>query len=275
MLVSMRTEVIFMRKLLCLFLSIALVVTLTAGIQLKPAQAEEAVQYLPVTYTPTYKSVKLKWVKKSKVKMFVIYRANVTKLYKKGKRKLAQGKYKPLAVVSGKTFKYKDTNVKKNKFYAYYVEAYIPQQEKWILGYSSFDDDQQEYEGAYTGLTQPSLFIYYDSTKYVPTSKKIWFAASQDFGVKPKKFIIYKKGPKDKKYKKTNLKPKKNEDKYPYLYKDTKVKANKYYKYKARGYYKLGKKKYYSKYSAVFKVQAKYVENWDEPGSAGEEPSEE
>lgn len=260
-----------MKKLLSTVLCFALVIGVFAGFQAKPVKAwDSEVQGLSIYFPKvTYKSVKISCMRAPEAKSFTIYRADATKLYKKGKRKLEANKYKKIATVKAKSeyFKYTDKKVKKNRFYAYYVKGYVEENGKKILAYNSFDDDQHEYEGQYTGLDKPDVFIFYSDDAHVPTAKKIWFAVSFGWGVKPQKCTIYRKGPKDTKYKKVKLKVYKNVEKHLFLYKDTKVKANKYYKYKVRSYYKLGKKKYYSKKSDVFKVQAKYVKNWDDTGS--------
>ncbi len=239
-----------MKKILCLFLSLALVVTLVVGIQVKPANAGYRIK---VTLTPTMKSIKVKWSKKQGAKRYIVYRADVTKKVKTGDTLLSQKKYKKIATLSGKYKKFKNTKVKKKRYYAYYVEGYTKVNGKYELEYTSY---QENYLCAYVGLDKPYLHEYY-SDNYITTEHGIYFAASEGVGVIPKKIIIYKKGPNDKKYKKTKLKPGENSDDYPYLFHDTNVKPNQKYKYKAKAYYKQGKKKYYSKFSNVFKEYAK------------------
>ncbi len=64
-------------------LSLALVVGLAVGIQITPAKADNSVDEWYITVTPKMKSIRLDWEKCNHCKKIVIYRADITKKYKK------------------------------------------------------------------------------------------------------------------------------------------------------------------------------------------------
>ena len=244
-----------MKRIIALVLSLALVVGLGFGIQVKPAKADNTVDSWYIIVTPKMKSIRLDWEKCNHCKKIVIYRADITKKYKKyGESfKLSKKKFKKIYTLSGKSTSFLNTTVKKKRCYAYYADFYLKVDGKYVkefTSYSSFKD------WGYVGFEKP-VVVESSNDNYATSEKQIFFRADYGKGVKPKKFFIYRKGPNDKKYKKIKLKATSNSDDYDFLYCDTNVEANKYYKYKVRGYLKKGKKKYYTKYSKVVKLQAK------------------
>ena len=244
-----------MKKIISFLLSIALVVGMMAGFGIMPVKAK-TIDPPPYSLyaTPTMKSVKLKWEKSNNVKKIIVYRADITKKYKKDPFvKLKKKSFKKIATFYGKTVKMTDKAVKKKRYYAYYIKAVLKKKWDGKKTYSTFD--KKWYTKAYVGLEKPSVYAG-GTDNYPITEKQIYIRCDYGVGAEPKKFIIYRKGPNDKKYKKIKLKEGRDEDENRFFYCDKNVEANKAYKYKVRAYYKKGKKKYYSKYSSPATVVA-------------------
>ena len=244
-----------MKRIISFVTVLALVFSLAVGIQVKPIKADNPVDSWYIMVTPNTNSIRLDWEKLNYCKKINIFRADVTKKYKKNGTafKLSKKKFKKIASISGKATSFKNTTVKKKRCYAYYIDMYLKVDGKLVKEFTSYSSYK---DIGYVGFEKP-VVVGSSSDNYETTEKQIFFRADYGKGIKPKKFYIYRKGPGDKEYKKIKLKPQSNSDDYDFLYCDTNVEANKYYKYKVRGYLKKGKKKYYTKYSKVVKLQAK------------------
>ena len=246
-----------MKKLLSMVLCFALVIGVFAGFQAKTSGAEEIAD-LYTTETPKMNCIKIKWMKTRDAKKVVIYRADVTKRVKKGDFFLAKKKYKKIAKLSGSSTSFKNTKVKKNRYYAYIVDV-LDKNKKIIASTYDYDYDVHVFVPKCKGVDCPRIDTYEDSSQYQTTADCIRFRVLSGYGVKTKKFVIYRKGPNDKKYKK--LKGVLSKDKFSDAYKplvcqDKNVEAGKTYKYKAKAYVKKGKKKIYSKFTKVLKITA-------------------
>ena len=236
----------------------ALMLSLSVGTIVKPAKGASEKEFVAFFAKGGIKSAKLEWASVEGAKKVKIYRADVTKKYKKGGSfRVSKKKFKRIATVSGKTTEFKNTKVKKKRCYAYYIDVYTKKNGKIVCTHSSYSSYK---DLAYIGIERPTVSES-DSDNYHTDENQIFFRVSYGVGAKPKKFILYRKAIGEKKYKKIKLKPQSNSDDYPFLYCDTDVKANKGYIYRAKGYYKQGKKKYYSKRSYGSKIWATYKSN--------------
>lgn len=245
-----------MKKIICYLLTMALMIGTVASVEVAPVKAK-TIDPPPynLNATPTMKTVKLSWEKSNNVKKIIIYRADITKKYKKNRFvKLKKKSFKRIATLSGKTSKMTDKKVKKKRYYAYYFKAVL--KKKWDGKKTYCDFDKKWCTKVYTGLEKPTVYVG-GTDNYQNSEKHIYIKAYYDIGVEPKKIIIYRKGPNDKKFKKIKLKEGTDEDDNRFFYCDKNVVAMQTYKYKVRAYYKQGKKKYYSKYSKVATAVAK------------------
>lgn len=243
-----------MKKIICYLLTMALMIGMVASVEVAPVKAKTID---PPPYSiyaaPTMKTVKLSWEKSNNVKKIIIYRADITKKYKKDRFvKLKKKSFKRIATLSGKTTKMTDKKVKKKRYYAYYFKAVL--KKKWDGKKTYCDFDKKWYTKAYVGLEKPDLSCN-GTDEYRTNDKVVYLSVDSEFGVLPKKYLVYRKGENDKKYKKIKVKYQPNDDEKPYFYADKNVEANKTYKYKVKAYLKKGKKKYYSKFSKAVKVK--------------------
>ena len=249
-----------MKKVLSIVLSFALVFGLLIGVQVKPVKVEGAVESMYFEATPKLDRVKLNWYKEKKVSKFIIYRADVTKLVKKGKVKLSKKKYKKIKTVSKKKQKYTDKKVKVNHYYAYYVNAYKKKKGKNKLVATSYS---KYFLEVCVGVDKPSLRLNSYENEYDP-EKCIIFDIVSGEGVKTSKFIVYRKGPGEKDFKKVDveIKPSSHGEGDTYWCFDKNVEAKKAYQYKAKAYIAKGGKKIISKFSNVINQEAWEFSNW-------------
>lgn len=249
-----------MKKVVSIVLSTALVFSLLVGVQVKPTKVDAAVDSMYFEATPKLDKVKLNWYTSKKVNKFAIYRADVTKLVKKGKYKLAKKKYKKIKTLSKKKQKFTDKKVKVNHYYAYYINAYKKKKGKKKLVATSFSKTFLE---VCVGVDKPMLKLNSYEDEYDP-EKCIIFDIASGEGVKTSKFIVYRKGPGEKAFKKVNveIKPSSHGEGDTYWCFDKNVVAKKAYQYKAKAYIVKGGKKIISKFSDVLNQEAWEFSNW-------------
>lgn len=260
-----------MKKLLSYCIVIALVVTSFTGWSMQTSKASDSIKTAPLNLVCYFNKVKIKLPKRKNVAFYKIYKVRVTKkVVKSNGYEIARKKYKKLATVSASKKSYNDKKVKRNKEYAYFIDGYKKKKGgKYSLVFTTYRD---MYDSAYTGLVKPDITSQY-SDNYNNDATYVHFHISSSAGIKPTKYIVYRKASTETKYKKLKIKPMPNSDDDPTLYGDSGLTPNTTYKYKAKAYYKKGKKKYYSKYSNVFKITpcndvAKFtVTSLTEPGN--------
>ena len=249
-----------MKKVLSIVLSFALVFGLLIGVQVKPVKVDAAVGTISLEMAPKLDKVKLSWYTEKNAKKYVIYRADVTKLVKKGKEKLAKKKYKKIKTLSKKKLKFTDKKVKKNRYYAYYINAYKKKKGKKKLLATSFS---KSFTSTFVGVDKPRLTLSsYDD--YYDPEKCIIFDIVTGDGVPTSKYVVYRKGPGEKEFKKANVevRPATHGEGNSYNCFDKDVVTKQAYQYKAKAYIVKGGKKIYSKFSNVINQEAWEFTNW-------------
>ncbi|SNU08565.1 hypothetical protein SAMN06297422_11869 [Lachnospiraceae bacterium] len=184
--------------------------------------------------------IMVSWPQKKKAVEYGLYKAE-------GKN----NRFKRIKTIKGKTT-YKDTDVIKEKWYAYYVVAYDHNGKK-------IASSKEDYNGVFTGLLTPNIYsdFYGDSRLHNNHSaKQISFYInnnSQGLQNKNNRIEIYRKSSKEKKYHKIDeIKGCKEEIKYI----DKTVKTYEKYHYKVRLFLKYKGKKSYSNFSNTIMEQA-------------------
>lgn len=226
----------------------------------KATEAKTFSQHL----TANLKSITVSWKKVKGAQKYVVYRAKVKRKQDDPKKK----KFKKIKTVYKR--KYTDKKVKKNKYYAYYINAI--KNGKVIK--TTFNKYYMDHKCK--GFEKATLLNAGYGENYQNSPKKLYLYADVGYnGYSPKKikFVFYRsvKGSK-KKAKKMTLKKTKDG-----IYYDKKVTAGKTYQYKCKAYVKKGKKKYYSKISkkveiAAVNFHASYkIESLTAPWTYGEE----
>ncbi|MCR5834935.1 MAG: hypothetical protein K6G88_00320 [Lachnospiraceae bacterium] len=187
----------------------------------------------------------LKWKKQDGASYYKVYRVkkntNKSDFYPK------KSKYQKIATVKSANFKYKksveytDKKTKSGVEYAYYINSYS--KDKKLLGTSFYEDS---IVLLCSGLGAPHITNIGAGEFYTNSPMALHITVTNEIGVTPSGYIIYRKAAGDKKYiKLTKLKAK---DGYC-EYHDKDVKSGKTYYYKAKAYYTAGKKTSYSKKS--------------------------
>ncbi len=238
-----------MRKLICVVLCCALVCAMVTGVWVKPVKVKSAVETMLLEKEPKLDKVKLNWYQTKGAKKYVIYKADVTKIVKKGKVKLSKKKYKKLKTLSKKKLIFTDKKVKMNHYYAYYIKAYKIKKGKKKLLKTSYD---KYFDPVFIGVDEPRLQLSSYEGEY-DEEKCILFDIVLVDGVITNKFDVYRKGPGDKKFKKINVEIKQATvgDGDTFCCFDKNVVAKQVYQYKVKAYVVKGGKKIYSKFSKV------------------------
>ncbi len=234
-----------MKKIIAYLIALTLLVTSIIPINYVSASD---VPYMTLEFKPSMNSIKLKWEKIKGATNFKIYKVECTKKVETNAKAYKMKKYKLLANVFKKRT-YTDKKVKINHAYAYYIKAY----KKKKLIASSFSKGYMNYE--YAGLAMPLAENRDNGEDGANTPNRLNVVVFRDTGVLPDKYIYYRKGPGEKKFKKLGtLKGKKK--KYYYTYSDKTVTPLKEYTYKVRAVKKYKKKNIYSTYSQKVKIKA-------------------
>ncbi len=238
-----------MKKIIS-YLLIVVLVTGSFSFQTESNVQASSTKYISLTLTPSYTKVKLKWSKKKGVSYYKIYKVKVDKKSVTSQDTIKKKKYKFLKKISGTKKSYTDKKVKVNQEYAYYIEGYAKKKGKYVLRYTSFST---MYTSAFVGLKRPNIYRYYEDDP-TNTANQVFFHIGYGNGIKPQKYLVYRKASNESKYKKIKLKQYQNENEDLSLYRDGTVKPNITYKYKVQSYYKTKKKKYTSKYSKIYTI---------------------
>ena len=193
--------------------------------------------------TANLKSITVTWKKAKGAQKYVVYRANV----KRNDDTPKKSKFKKIKTLRNR--KYTDKKVKKNKYYAYYINAVKNGKViKTTFNNYYMDNKCKGFERAIIGNAGYG-------ENYTNSCKKLYFYTDVGYnGYMPKKikYIFYKKI-KDAKGKAKKITLKKTKDGFYY---DNKVEAGKTYQYKCKAYVKKGKKKCYSKISKMLEIPA-------------------
>lgn len=241
-----------LKKSIAILCAIAIVTTMFT--LAKPMKTEAKVKPIKnFKLKPGVKSMKLTWKKNKKVSYYKIYRYKIKRSEDIEYLDLIEKKkYKKIATTKNKK-SYNDKKVKRNKWYAYYINGYKKRKGKDKLIYSTYENKLDPYE--YVGLDKPELYNAGCGESNENTINKLYLVAMFDFGATPQKVMVYRKANGEKKYKKiATYKVKKNA--YQLEFVDKTVTPGKTYSYKVRSYRKYKKKKYYSKYSQVERISA-------------------
>ena len=254
-----------MKKIICRFLMVLMMVALIAGVlpgNLFQADsvyaASKSVKHFSVQLKASMKSMKLKWKKPKKVKVsyYKIYRVELKNNWFDDDKVIQPfSRYKKIAKVSGKKKSYTDKKVKTGKTYAYVIQGYKKKGKKAKLVCTTYYEDEMTYESV--GLVAPELINGGYGEFDLNDIHNLYLYVNLYYGVKPSGIQVYRKSASDPKYKKMDLKTSQGKKlKALDTIHDPTVKPGETYTYKARGYKKVGKKTYYSPYSEEFTLSA-------------------
>ena len=189
------------------------------------------------------KSITVTWKQAKGAQKYVVYRANV----KRNEDTPEKSRFKKIKTLH--TRKYTDKKIKKNKYYAYYVDAI--KNGKVIK--TTFNDYYMDHKCK--GLERAQLLNGGYGENHTNSCKKLYLYTDVGYnGYSPKKpkYVFYRKV-KNSKTAAKKMTLKKTRDG---MYCDNKVKPGKTYQYRCKAYVKKGKKKYYSKISKIVEIPA-------------------
>lgn len=233
-----------MKKMISNFLVLCFLVTAIWPGAVTKAKTE--VYWFGFTTKSNMNSITLKWDKQKGVKYYKIYKKDITKTYKDTDKTYKKKSFKKLAKVTKKT--YKDKKVKRNRVYIYYIDGY---NKKGKVIYSTYTKGMNDPQSA--NIFAPWALNRDNGEDESNTPNIIRVEAMRYIGVKPDKYIFYRKAKGEKKFKKIGTKKYKSGSA---IFEDKTVKPLNTYKYKMKAYKKYKKKSYYSKFSDEVKIKA-------------------
>ena len=214
--------------------------------------------------TANLKSITVTWKQAKGAQKYVVYRANVKRKDDTPKK----SKFKKIKTLY--TRKYTDKKVKKNKYYAYYINA-IKNGKVIKTTFNKYYMDNK-----CKGFERAQLLNGGYGENHTNSCKKLYLYTDVGYnGYMPKKIkYVFYRTVKGTKCTAKKMYLKKTRDG---IYYDNKVNAGKTYQYRCKAYVKKGKKKYYSKISKMVEIpavnfHASYkIESITKPGTYGKE----